>query len=87
MESRFDLVVNDNFANTKGVFWKNCDNFFHRNDLYILLSAGVLSACEVALIRNTGFTLGFSGEQIDFDDAWVEGRDFRQIHAECPDFV
>jgi hypothetical protein len=40
----------------------------------------------MALIRNARFTMGFSGKQIDFDDSGVEGQDFRQIHAERPDF-
>jgi hypothetical protein len=64
----------------------HCDNFLHLNDFYIFLNARVLSTHEMALIRNARFTMGFSGKQIDFDDSGVEGQDFRQIHAERPDF-
>lgn len=84
MECRLDYVVRQNFADAERVFGQHCDNLLHRNDFGVFLDARVLSPFEMALIRNARSTLGSSGEQIDFGDAWVKVRDFRQIHTECP---
>src|SRR5215471_11584012 len=38
----------------------------------------------MALVRNSRFAKGLSGEQIHLNDAGMELRDFRDVHAERP---
>jgi len=84
MNRRFDHIVAQDLADSERALRQDGDDLLLGNDFDVLLNARVFSAREVASVGNSGFAEGFSRKQIHLDDAGLEVRDFRDVHAERP---
>lgn len=85
VESGFHGLIAENSAYAERVLRQNGNDLLQRHDFKIPLSAGMLFARKMTLIRDARPAKRRPIHQIDLDDARMELGDFRQIHAVRPD--